>query len=152
MTDSAIRYIRLTNGDEVLGCLTEAGEGAPLGSITVTDPLVVESYVNEDNPMQRMVYMTRYAPFAAENSVTFAGSVVVTCGPVNPIVARYYEVSREYCRTKTDSQFMNGIRETIEHVDSILSPPRALDESSVTKVHDAITMMALASFTSNTVN
>lgn len=153
MTQS-VRYIRLTNGEEVIGVVeddTDLSDNRPL--LRVTDPLVIESYTDEENPMRRLVYMTRYAPFSAENAATFHRDVVVTYGPVSPVVARYYEVSREYCRVKTDAAFLSGIEETIDHVGTILSQtPDERPKRETRSINDVLSLAALAGFTSNTVN
>ncbi len=112
-----LRYLKLITGEEIIGTVDEQN-----GMVTITDPLMFECGIDEEDPSRRYVYMSRYAPFLGDFKVELEAAKVVFQGMPSDTVSRYYDVSLSYCRRCTDISFKACVSETTEQISSVLEP------------------------------
>lgn len=101
-----ISYIRLISGDELIGEVSYPNTD----TMRVTNPLSLVGVTDGFSP-KRYVYMTRYTPYVAKQSLDFNRDLVLLVEPTSEHVAEYYRESLVYCQEKTDKGFESGITE-----------------------------------------
>jgi hypothetical protein len=109
-------FLKLVSGEEII-CGFEADDGV---SLTVTDPLCMESGIDDDDPSRRYVFMSRYSPYGQDPHIVIKHAAVVFHVPVSGMVARYYDASLKYCKLFTDPKFVDGIMTTTEQIEGSL--------------------------------
>lgn len=113
---SSVVYIKLLTGEELIGSLS-GDDGV---TMTVTEPLAMESGLDDDDPSRRYVFMSRFSPYSADPHISIKHAAIAFHVPVSTTVARYYEVSLRYCSMYTDPKFIEGIQDTTDQIEVAL--------------------------------
>jgi len=129
-----ISYIKLMSGEEIIGNVEEQTDVAIL---VVTHPLAMESDVDVSDPTRRFVYMSRFAPYAADPKFTMPMTAVAFVVPVAQHVVRYYEISLRYCERFTDPSFMDTMNETSDQIEDTMRGGVTADELTL-RMHASV--------------
>lgn len=109
MTDGVV-FVKLMSGEDVVAKVDVETKDL----VTLLEPLTLETGVDETDPSRRYVYMTRFSPYAAGNSIKVRQAAIVSMVDASPLLARYYEASLRYCQKFTDQDFFEGIASTTD--------------------------------------
>lgn len=139
----SVVYVKLLSGEEIIGDLQQ-DDGV---KVTLSEPLAMESGMDEREPGRRYVYMSRFAPYAQSTVVDIKHAAVAMLMPVSPEVGRYYIVSLDYCRRASDVKFREGITETTTTIEDMVSAMEnpALEDDRRAQLEEALEGFLLAS-------
>ena len=110
-------YLKLLSGEEIIA---EMIENSP-EKIRLSDPLSMESSIDDSDPSRRFVYLSRFSPYSADQLVEIRQNAIAMIHPVTRLVEDYYTVSLDYCRKYGDVKFDAGISETTSAMKGIVS-------------------------------
>jgi hypothetical protein len=116
----SLLYLKLVSAEEIVG---HVEKDETTGMLKVSDPLQFECGIDDTDPNRRYVFMARFAPFVANNEFLLDPSKIVFQGPPSEVVAKYYDVSLNYCRSSTDVSFSGCVVQTTNEIAMALKGP-----------------------------
>lgn len=120
-------YVVLTSGREIIAELVSEDQAG----LVLNEPLALESRLDEDDPSRCLVFMSRFSPYTDGPGVAIRRDAVATVSTASQLVTSYYRASLKYCVKFGDEKFVEGISDTIEHIERALGERERVDKSSV---------------------
>lgn len=115
-----IIHIKLLTGEDIFGqevIITKE-------HVVVSEVLIMETIQSDES---KYMFMTRYTPFSKESSISIPYPQVVFISPVTEAVKDHYIHALQFCLTRSDDNFQEGIAAATKYLKKVLAKKEAAE-------------------------
>jgi hypothetical protein len=119
-----IIHIKLLTGEDIFGQEITITKDY----VVVREVLIMETIQSDES---KYMFMTRYSPFSNESSISIPYPQVVFISPVTEAVKDHYIHALQFCLTRSDENFQEGISAATKYLKKVLAkqePAESIDE------------------------